>query len=359
MAAISGIRGMLLEEAILYLLRVSGYRTLEIYPHTQTPSDPCVNDPTITGDSYSGLKVLGRGAKHQIDAIADFIVTPPFTYPQRLLVEAKCYADNSHIGIEIIRNAVGVVKDVGEYWVTRNSLPPKARYHYQYALFSASNFSIDAQKYAFAHDIYLLPLTKTEFIQPLVGAIRNITSQSFGMSPNQTIDIGMIDLRRAIRASIRNEDSDLRKLLNDYESAISSFDIFIRECQHVNQAMIAMLNGRFPIFLVPTPGRNIGELHDEYTVQIRWDENNWYIRSDREVLFSFDLPTELFENYADQGFLSPIRALDLKEEALSEIQGIITVGNSVRIIHLKLDSEWLSRMRQRINQIQTTKGSNS
>src|SRR5258707_15450260 len=106
MADISGIRGMLLEEAILYLLRVSGYRTLEIL----TPG----NDPTIHGDCYSGLKVLGRGGVHQIDAIADFTITLPFSYPHRLLVEAKCYSDDRPIGIEFVRNAVGVLKDVGE-----------------------------------------------------------------------------------------------------------------------------------------------------------------------------------------------------------------------------------------------------
>ena len=52
MATISGIRGMLLEEAILYLLRVSGYRTVE-------QADP--HDTTLTGNCYSELKDSVRG----------------------------------------------------------------------------------------------------------------------------------------------------------------------------------------------------------------------------------------------------------------------------------------------------------
>ena len=94
------IRGMLLEEVLLFLLKISGYRTIE----TIEP-----NDSTL-GLSAAGLEVKGRGANHQIDAIADFEITPPFTYPLRLLVEAKCYKNNGTVGIEIVRNALGVLK---------------------------------------------------------------------------------------------------------------------------------------------------------------------------------------------------------------------------------------------------------
>lgn len=56
--------------------------------------------------------VKGRGGEHQIDAIADFIVHQPFSYPQRLLVEAKCYSNK--VRLPVIRNAAGVLKDVNE-----------------------------------------------------------------------------------------------------------------------------------------------------------------------------------------------------------------------------------------------------
>jgi hypothetical protein len=35
---------------------------------------------------HSGIEVIGRGAKHQIDSIADFTIAQPFSHPQRLLV---------------------------------------------------------------------------------------------------------------------------------------------------------------------------------------------------------------------------------------------------------------------------------
>jgi len=54
------IRGMLLEEVALHLLRRSGYRTV----------DAPGNDPTLCNVG-AGLAVRGRGSEHQIDAIAE------------------------------------------------------------------------------------------------------------------------------------------------------------------------------------------------------------------------------------------------------------------------------------------------
>ena len=345
MATISGIRGMLLEEAVLYLLRISGYRTLE-------KVDP--SDLTITGDCYSGLKVLGRGGIHQIDAIADFTLTPPFTYPQRLLAEAKCYSDAYSVGIELVRNAVGVLKDVGEYWETKKGLPPKSRYHYQYVLFSASKYSSDAERYAYAHDIYLVPLAKSTFLQPVIKAIRKVTAHSFGVGSHDTIELKTTDLRRGVRARLRNpEDLKLSEILVDYARVIPSLNAFCQECRRINGALLATIAGRFPIFLVPSPALNIDHLQNEYSVRIDWNERGWYLRSQGTNIFSFDLPRDVFEYYAEQGVLSPLQALNLKEDVLSEIQAITVINDRIRIIRFRLDEEWLNRVRYRIRQLRT------
>ncbi len=345
MATISGIRGMLLEEAVLYLLRISGYRTLEKVD---------ASDVTITGDCYSGLKVVGRGGQHQIDAVADFTLTPPFTYPQRLLAEAKCYSDTYSVGIEWVRNAVGVLKDVGEYWETKKGLPPKARYHYQYVLFSASKYSSDAERYAYAHDIYLVPLAKSTFFQPVIKAIRRVTTRSFGVGTRDAIELKITDLRRGIRARLRDsEDWQLSEILMDYTGAIPVLNAFCQECRKVNGGLLATISGRFPIFLVPSPTLRLDQLQDEYTVRISWNERGWYLRSRRENIFSFDLPTDVFEYYAEQGVLSPFQALSLKEDVLSEIQAITVINDRIRIVTFRLDREWLSSVRNRIRQIRT------
>jgi hypothetical protein len=96
---VTQVRGMLFEEAVLYLLRQTGYRTV----------DATSGDPTLQTHP-AGLAVVGRGARHQIDAIADYLVGQPFSHPQRLLVEAKCFTGKKPVGLEVTRNAVGVLR---------------------------------------------------------------------------------------------------------------------------------------------------------------------------------------------------------------------------------------------------------
>lgn len=72
------VRGLVLEEIVLYLLEKVGYRVITA-------------GETGTRVGHSGLEVQGRGEWYQIDAIAAFYFTPSFMYHLRLMVEAKCY----------------------------------------------------------------------------------------------------------------------------------------------------------------------------------------------------------------------------------------------------------------------------
>lgn len=162
MARISNIKAALLEEAILYLLEESGYSTVK----------PVANihriDPYLR-NAHHGICVMGRGEMHQIDAIADYAFPPPFSNPLRLLCEAK-YSERAKVGIGIIRNAVGVKKDVEEYFRPHRR-PPSYRYHYQYAVISSSGFTAKAQNYAYAQDIYLLDLSSNIYESIILGVI--------------------------------------------------------------------------------------------------------------------------------------------------------------------------------------------
>src|ERR1051326_2261187 len=135
------IRGLLLEEAVLYLLRQSGYRTVLSKGV----------DETLEDDPSGALFVRGRGTRHQIDAIPDYFVQPPFSNPARLLVEAKFYDSTTRVGLTVVRNAAGTVNDVSEYFVpVPGKQALKRRYHYQYAVVSATDFSPRTQDYAYA-----------------------------------------------------------------------------------------------------------------------------------------------------------------------------------------------------------------
>ena len=171
------LRGMLLEEAILFILSKTGY----------TPIFSGRRDPSISRGS-SGLEVQGRGAKHQIDAVADFQFTPPFCNPQRLLIEAKFKA--SKTGIDIVRNAAGVHKDVSEYWVVDSVTGiriARKRVHYFYAIFSKEEFSKPAQDYAYAQDIFLLPLKNNSLFRPIISAIDNVSFEGIEDKPKLSV----------------------------------------------------------------------------------------------------------------------------------------------------------------------------
>ena len=336
MATISQIRGMMLEEAILRLLQASGYVTIE----------DAANDPTLH-NGPAGLEVLGRGCKHQLDAIADPKIMLPFTNPQRLVIEAKCYAIDNPIGLSVIRNAVGVLKDISEYWIppTTAGRVSTQRYHYQYSVFSASGYTSEAERYAFAQDIFLIQTQKSSFFNPVLKSIRGISHHDFGASSFTDIQIDMGLLRRQIRNLIRNHANSG---LNVNPNAKNKILSYLDDLERIGWTLLGVIARRFPIHLVPAPGIDFLDLRDEILVRIMWDDESWYIDDQTgRTLFSFDLPIELFNLYADSGVLSNTQALNLKAETMNEIQATAFFDGRIKFFNFKLDLDWLTRVRQR------------
>lgn len=341
MPASGQIRGMLLEEALLFLLRKSGYKTVDAVDK---------RDKTLSKIG-AGLQVQGRAIKHQIDAIADYTITPPFSYPNRLLLEAKNYSGT--VGIEIIRNALGTIRDIDEYWIpTKKSVPLKKRFHYQYAIATTGKFSPDAQNFAFAHDIYLIPLARDRYFQPIISAMNNFTDQLTVFKTDQPLNLKK--LRSAIRENLRTivtghafQPTGLRLT----ERALEICQGFIAACKQVDNGFIALINRRFPVFLVPNPEVNFSEIiqKGEINVSIYWDHEGWYINSaeNGRALFSFDIPEEVLRLYMAGNILPASRALDLKEQNLAEMQLITTLREQVQFLTLRLDKEWISELRKK------------
>jgi hypothetical protein len=339
MATISQIRGMLLEEAVLQLLRTAGYVVVE----------KAGSDPTLR-NGHSGLEVLGRGGRHQIDSVADFRISAPFSYPQRLFVEAKCFSPQYPVGLPIIRNAVGVLKDVSEWWNPPSGsggIASTGRYHYQYALFSASGYTLDAERYAFAQDIYLIPYERSRFIAPVIQAIRQLTHEDFEAEVWNAINVDIGRLRHSIRGLLRGRPIELIQLPNTATRAIIRFTEAV---SMIRGTLLAVIGRRFPVHLIPAPFLDVRELRDHYEVRIYWDDWSWYLvdTSNSQQLFSFDLPPELFNLYAEDGRLTESRALDLKSNILSRFYAILNVEEVTRLITFELDRGWITRVRQRI-----------
>jgi hypothetical protein len=151
----ASLRGLILEETLARLLLDAGYQLL---------NDPA-DDPVALLSQGNGLCVRGRGADHQADVLGELTIPIPFSYPIRLFVEAKFWGDK--VGLLEARNALGVVNDVNEFYTPRgqaaDALATTCRYHYRYALFSASGFTKDAQTFALAQQISLIDLQGPSF----------------------------------------------------------------------------------------------------------------------------------------------------------------------------------------------------
>lgn len=351
MAKINQIRGLLLEEVLLNLLKESGYSTVE-------NSD---NDITLETGS-SGLEVIGRGSKHQIDAIANFSISPPFSYPIRILLEAKFHSEN--VGIDVVRNAVGVLKDVNEFFIPENNKISKPRYHYQYAIFTSSRFSKPAQEYAFAHDIYLMKLQNNLYFHPIILAIESLIYSDFNGISDKEIDIGLKDLRKSIRNSLKEGNYTS---ISDYcrQSHFNSEKLcnLIQVNLELKKSYLGVLSNGFTVFFTPSPYFNINDLVDNPIVRIYWDNNKWYIVKSnsrhenvnvnpRDILFSFDLPKDLFNFYANNNNLSQGRALELKQEVMHTMQ-IFFRDPSISImacLELKINQNWLQDMKDHLLQ---------
>ena len=339
MATISQIRGLLLEEVVLALLAKSGFRTIE----------NAGADPTLS-DGPAGLQVIGRGGIHQADAVADFRVIMPFGYPARLVVEAKCYSRRTNVGLPVVRNAVGVLKDIAEYFVPgpRPEIPSRARYHYRYAIFSATDFTREAQRYAFAQDIYLVPLARNTYMQPALSAIREISHPDFGALAWNQIEIDLHEFRMQTRRLLRHQQA-----LPEFsdQSMVYKVGRLIERIGAIGGTLLGRANQHFPIYLTPMDSHALDQARTRRTIRvtIRYDQRSWYLIDEQGTnLFSFDLPTELFLMYADSGVLTRTAALDLKQEHLGEIQALYADGELVQPITFRLDWDWVERVRSQI-----------
>lgn len=179
LVSLESLRGYVLEELLARLLYDNGYRLLVA----------AQQDPEALRGGAHGLLVRGRGADHQADVLGELALPIPFSLPLRIFVEAKYRAAKTGLGD--VRNAHGVVHDVNEHFGTASAGSRRVavrRYHYRYTLFSASGFTMPAQRYALAQQISLVDLSSAAFAEILTAADRtaqelhNLAAQA-GVSP--------------------------------------------------------------------------------------------------------------------------------------------------------------------------------
>ena len=233
----------------------------------------------------------------------------------------------------MIRNALGVLRDVSEYW--RGQEEP--RFHYQYAVFADTVFTKPAQSFGYVQDIFLLPLAKASSMADVLTALSGISADDL---PSLAGRRALARLRREFRTSL-GVDAPV-------QGELAFAQPLIEAARQVRQALIGMTLNGLPLFLVPARDVDVTTLSDQ-VVRITWDDDSWYVNSESGAqLFSFDLPEQLFDRYAKRGDMTQWRALNLKEEAFEEIQATVFDGSKARVVRFQLDQGWVEGVRGRI-----------
>ncbi|MBZ2189399.1 restriction endonuclease [Alcanivorax sp. JB21] len=347
MASISQIRGALLEEAVLYLLEKFGYETIEPFSGHA--------DESLRG-GHSGLEVRGRGSWHQIDALAAFRSSPAFMYPLRLMVEAKCYQENRPVGIEVVRNAVGVLKDISENYfsvVGDDASIKIPRFNYYSSIFSTSGYTAGAINYALAHQIFLIQYEKVPVIQPLIDAIMRFDESCVTGCGKAAI----AEVRKQYRGAIRSGvyEVGVREYITPRGLELID-NALVELLSRIQGSYFGMLQGRWPLHLLTRRPLSSAAFQNDIvrcrvtgdqTGEWKFSPEGFYKLDQGWFELEFSLPDDVAklvnENWGDRE-----RVANIKKEYFSYIDLSGIIDGIRRSVRLELDRDWIDRYIKRI-----------
>lgn len=336
------LKGYLIEEVLAYLIRNTGYKLLV---------DP-KQDKRELGWERNGLVVKGRGATHQVDVLGELEWIPAFTYPLRLIIEAKFRKKPT--SIDIVRNAVGVLFDVNQNnSPTREQKTFYPKYQYAYAIASTSGFSQPAMNMAIAHQISLIDLSISEY-DSLKSSIVQSAENVLESISDYNVKRGKLisNIRYALRSELRTlpDEEFEHRLPNNFDSYLSErLQPLVDTAKEHDELFVAMANGPFMLILkADDPQRflNYANENPSHRVSINWssetDKEIWVIRpfeNGNAYRLSFRLPEMLSKWIFDIHKKRKERAIHVKKKYLSNITIYRHVDGKDCLFRLKFDLE--------------------
>lgn len=350
------VRGYLLEEALAWLIRNSGY-------HLLTRSD---EDGTELVQKKNTLYVQGRGAEHQVDVLGAFPFTPAFSLPIRLFVEAKFY-DKNACGLSVVRNAHGVISDVNQNFLPGAGRRPRRRYHYSYALFSTTGFSPSAQRFALAHQISLVDLSGHSFAW-LRDLIRSTAAQIQRPGGGNEVPANVVNwIRSALRDRLgtpRESPDGLGRTVEEWEptapvrgAELPALNQFVTGLQaHANaELLIGFPAAPFILPLHTTNGQSFltyASRHPAHPVRIHRTDNGsgaeWVITplqsEQAPYRLTFTLPQHIEDWIAEADMdQEQRRSAAVREQFLSSITIYHVTGSTLSVYQLSYEPAELRR----------------
>jgi hypothetical protein len=331
------IRGALLEEIILRLLVSVGYRVVE--PNEEG-----------TRKGSAGLELSGRGEWHQVDGLAAFDHTPAFMYPLRLLVEAKCYMGNKPVGLEVVRNALGVLTDVRQSYstlaLTADEDVQLNRFNYHAAICSTSGFTGPAQRYAVAHQIFLIQYSNVPLMKPIAAMLTELAEHDIVSPTSQT----QRSLRQALRQLLKEQDIPEHPAFTE-RGMRRIQEILLPAFRRIKGSYFGVLHGMYPIHLIcerafPDDLASHGDVLGCKVVRIHGD--TWAFEpldqsdaGEGPFRLQFDLPKRICVLLKDTR--TPQEVARVKRGHFARLNLWGTIGGIRRSLELRLEDDWLAR----------------
>lgn len=225
---------------------------------------------------------------------------------------------------------IGILQDVNTNYSTVEMTSEELKlpkYNYNYAIFSTSGFTDDAQRLAIAHKIYLMDLS-SGYYNWIRDFINQIVDRLFDINGIRGEDISgdiFNGFKEDFSRWINNLSYNIPYRWFDFDIQQSVVNEFVNQMQNVRSIYIASTKSSQIIALVPNDDEDFRESlrrnpHQEVT--ITWNENEndvWIVRPtgnyDRYRL-TFQLPSVIREYIFDNSANQYESAYDEKIEVL-------------------------------------------
>ena len=287
-----------------------------------------------------------------MDALVTYDFTPAFIYPLRMIGEAK--ADDTKVGIDVIRNADGVVKEVNENYFTHKSTQGQEykirRFNYAYAVFSLNGFSKNAQRYAIAHQIFLIQYYYTPLFNRIRELLTQINKQNSQVYFRNLDSFNFWNFRKKMKEFLKTGEDTI---LGDYMTGDGAHLMheLRNELENIGGSYFGLLNGEYPIHILSErPIQRVGEdtiRAEVYVTRSGLEQDNMYveIKFGNNRLF-FELPEDIARIFSEV-WGKKRGVANLKRKYVSFITLSGKIDGIRRNIIIELDKDWLEEYLRR------------
>lgn len=347
------LKGTVLEYLIRQLLQNCGFASVR-------PDGHYIYEQNGTGLFF----INGKGAAHDADVLMEPPIQLPFSYPSRLLFECKAY--QSTIGLNIVRNALGLRYDINEFEIVTDesierrknnrranyAISDRKRFNYQVGVATVEQYSPSAFEFAANNKIPLFSL-RWFLPQQVCDLFHDIDLHYLNSIPD--------NLRRNLYSFLKNKERDASYRYDGVNNFIRSDrligEIIRRFRSVIDRTFIGLIETGDLIFLYSQTDDNFNFLYnqrrfDGLRAQIhyyRQRPNEWLLELiDNSVRseFRFIVPDRIMRMWRDYSLDKNV-AIDLKERFFSRIFIFTRYRNEgLPFVVVNIDREWLDNIRE-------------